>query len=124
MHSGKKMNLRLLVERSSPLEERIRDVEFIKERYPNHCPVFVRHGNTDRVWRHVMPCDKNFSLLIHRVRKARQVPPSVGLAFLVETPGGGQVQVPASMDFGRLEREFSHKDGFIYVNVVEQNVFG
>jgi hypothetical protein len=71
-----------------------------------------------------MPEDKKFSVLIHKVRKTRQVPPSVGLAFLLETPRGGQIQIPASMDFGRLTREFAHEDGFIYINVVEQNVFG
>lgn len=125
MNTSKSLSLKTVVERISSLEERKRDVEYISQRYPNHCPIFVRYGaKSDKVWRHIMPKNKQFAMLIFAIRKARKVPATIGLSFLVETPKGSYMQPPGNMEFDQVQVEFGHPDGFIYVNVVEQNVFG
>jgi hypothetical protein len=119
------VSLKTVVGNISSPEERQRDLEYIRTKYPQHAPVFVRFGaKSETVWRHLMPRDKAFTMLIFVIRKSRRVPPTVGLAFLIETETGSHVQAPGVMTFEEVGEKYAHEDGFIYINVVEQNVFG
>ena len=119
------VSLKTVVGNISSPEERQRDLKYIRTKYPQHAPVFVRFGaKSETVWRHLMPGDKAFTMLIFVIRKSRKVPPTVGLAFLIETETGSCVQAPGGMSFEEVRDKYAHEDGFIYINVVEQNVFG
>lgn len=119
------LSLKTAVERISAPEERKRDMEYISQKYPCHCPVFVRYGaKSETVWRHLMPEDKAFTMLIFVIRKSRKVPPTIGLSFVIESPTGSHIQCPGAMTFKDIREKYGHPDGFLYINVVEQNVFG
>lgn len=99
-----------------------RESVFLKVRYPDHQPIYVRYKGV--ISRHIVPLDQKYSFLVFLVRKSRGVPPTVATMSLMETPRGKHVVPGGATTIGELVGKYAHEDGFMYVDFVNENVFG
>lgn len=116
------MLIRTLISRMNSLDERLGDVAYMKEQFPGHVPLIVRHN--DVIWRQIVPGDIQFAMLYFQIRKKCAIGPTTGLAIMVEAPGGAGIQVPGGRGVEEVWREYRQEDQFLYLDILEQNVFG
>jgi hypothetical protein len=117
-----------LVEANVSLEKRRESARFFKNgEYPNSVPVFVQYKGV--IHRYIVPIDNNFGHLLMAFRHKLSLKSTVGLISLVEKPPNmmgivKSYQVSLSMTMGLLAIEYLHEDGFLYVNITPEHVFG
>lgn len=129
---GKSITTKELVENTVPLEKRIHRSNYFKTEYPNSVPIFVQYHTRQSIHRYVVPRDNNFGHLLIAFRRKLSLRSSVGIISLVEKEQLGDrgdkriacFQVSTSTSIGELADKFLHDDGFLYINITTENVFG
>lgn len=112
-----------LVERTVSDEKRHRTRDHFKREKPDFTPVFVKSEKSDKLYRYILHNNTRFShLLVDFRRREGKVKSSDGLIAVVEC-GTKSVQVVPSSTVGSME-EYLHEDGFLYVNLMVESVFG
>lgn len=102
----------------------------INNEYPDYVPVFVKYYDSDSIFRNILQKDIPFIKFLFIIRKKRRISPSIGLMSLVEkerdaeTGKVGVFQVPTNMTIGKIAEKYIHKDGFLYINISTESVFG
>lgn len=121
-----------LVESTIPLEKRLHRSKYFMEEYPECVPIFVQYDADQTLHRYVVPKDNNFGHLLIAFRRKLTLKSSIGLMSLVEKvkvvdndkPKIDCFQVSSSSTIRDLADKYIHDDGFLYVNVTTENVFG
>lgn len=119
-----------IVENTISMENRIKRREQFKKEYPNYVPVFIKYYDSDCIFRNILHKDIPFTKLLFIIRQKRRIKPSIGLMSLIELEreydtGNIQcLQVPTNQTIGELAMRFLHSDGFMYINITQENVFG
>lgn len=115
-----------LVERTIPLSKRLHRSKYFKEHYAGSVPVYIQYGNTGVLHRYIVPGENNFGHLLVAFRRKTVLKPSEALMSLIEVPGDEikSVQATTNSTMNELAERHLHPDGFLYVNIVAENVFG
>lgn len=119
-----------IVENTISVESRMRRRDQFKKEYPEYVPVFIKYYDSDSIFRNILHKDIPYTKLLFIIRQKRKIRPTVGLMSLVElerdmdTGIVRAMQVPTNHNMGELSRMFSHSDGFLYLNITQENVFG
>lgn len=116
------MHLSAIINAITLIAQRRRDVAHIKSLYPDHFPMYIRYKG--EITRHIVPGDKPYSYLMFAIRRTRVISAKVGIIALVETPEHTS-KAPMGNDLiCDVAKRMCHPDGFMYIDVVEENVFG
>jgi len=110
------------VNSSMYINDREEEGKFLKRKYPNHQPCFVRYKG--KISRHLLPNEQLYSFLLFTIRKARQIDPTIAVMSLMETPKGSSITPSGASTIGELANKYKHEDGFCYIEFVNENVFG
>lgn len=102
--------------------DRYQEGLFLKNKYPNHQPCFIRYQG--KISRHLLPKEQLYSFLLFTVRKSRQIDPKIGVMSLIETPKGDTIAPSGASTIGDIAEKYKHTDGFCYIEFVNENVFG
>lgn len=114
-----------IVEMIDPIGLRARDLEFLEKTFGDVVVIAIRFNKDNtKIKRVVVPRCMHMSMLMYSVRKDLDVKASEGLAFLVESYSGANIQLPGTMTMGSVNDTYSHPDGFVYINVIKESVFG
>jgi hypothetical protein len=116
-----------IVEKSISIENRYRRKKKFTEEYPDYIPVFIKYYDSDSIFTNILHKDIPFMRLLFIVRKKRSISPSTGIMTLIEYEDAGEirsVQVPAGKTIGEISHDYLHNDGFLYLNIMTENVFG
>lgn len=114
-----------VVEKVDPIGLRAKDLEFLEKTFGDVVVVILRFNrDNSKIKRMVVHRKTHMSMLMYSVRKDLNVKASEGLAFLVETYGGANIQLPGTMTISDVNDTYSHPDGFVYINVIKESVFG
>jgi hypothetical protein len=109
------------------LEKRLHRARYFKQEYPDSVPVFVQYDNNKQIHRYLVPRNNTFGHLLIAFRKKHSLTSAVGLISLVEVSIDNQVkcyQVSSTHKIGDLADEYLHDDGFLYINITTENIFG
>ena len=96
--------------------------KFLKQKYPNHQPCFIRYKG--KISRHLLPKEQLYSFLLFTIRKSRQINPTIAVMSLIETTDGTTIAPSGASTIGDLADKYMHDDGFCYIEFVNENVFG
>jgi hypothetical protein len=117
-----------LVEDNVSYEKRLHRSRFFKTEYPDSVPIFLKYGEARVIHRYIIPRDNNFGHLLVAFRRKLTLKSTSGLISMVEKVcEDGDVhsfQVSISSTIGKLEHDYVHKDGFLYIHITIENVFG
>lgn len=119
-----------IVENTVSEAHRKKRSEQMKEEYPNYVPVFIKYWDSDNIYRNIIHHDVPFLKLLFIIRQKRKISPTLGLMSLIEKdrdPKTGDIstlQVPTTQNMGQISEKYLHSDGFLYLNVCTENVFG
>ena len=122
MFKKRQEKLSVLISKTMYIDDRKRECSFLLKTYTNHHPVFVRYN--DKVSRHLIPADQQYTFLLFLIRKARQIDPRIGVMTLLETPEGNSIIPPSGSLISELVLKYKHADGFLYIDFVNENIFG
>lgn len=119
---------------SIPLDKRLHRSRYFKEHelYKDSVPVYIQFKKTDKPYKYIVPGDVPFGSLMVAFRRKNVIRPSEALMAMVEyaavdddgTPCIRGMQVIASTTIRRLADDYLNEDGFLYVTVATENVFG
>lgn len=119
-----------IVENTISEESRIQRSRQIGEEYPDYVPVFVKYYDCDGIYRNILHKDIPYMKLLFIIRQKRKISPTMGLMSLVEkerNPETGKIQafqVPTNQTIGQIAENYLHSDGFMYINICVESVFG
>lgn len=119
-----------IVENSISIESRMKRKTQFKTEYPDYVPVFIKYYDSDIIFRNILHNDIVYTRLLFIIRQRRSISPTMGLMSLIEYDRNKEtgkirsVQVPSSKTMGELARDYLHDDGFLYINITIENVFG
>lgn len=117
-----------IVEKNTSLDDRLKRKNKFEVEYPEFVPVFVKHYDSDVIHRNILHRDIPFTKFLYLIRSKKQIPSTVGLMSLVEVQKEDNsisyIQVQSSMTIGELGSKYLHEDGFLYLNITIENIFG
>lgn len=121
-----------LVSEIVPKEKIRKRIGYFSENYPNSVPIFVQYGERRTIHRYLVPKENSYGHLLMTFRHALSLKSSQGLISLVEKQTVGSdgkevikcYQVPTSMSIKDMAAQYIHDDGFLYINITTENVFG
>lgn len=113
-----------LVERTVPLSKRRQRVEYFSKEYPESVPIFLQYTENQELHRYVVPKDNHFGHLLVAFRRKFQLKSTYGLMCLIENDEGKTYQISTSSSIRSLADKYLHNDGFLYITVTKENVFG
>lgn len=119
-----------IVENTISMEYRIERKDRFMQDYPDYIPVFIKYYDSDSIYRNILHRDIQFMKLIYVVRERRKISPTIALMTLIErerdieTNEISCINAPGCSTIGEIANKFMHKDGFLYLNVTTENVFG
>lgn len=102
--------------------DRNQEALFLKQKYPNHQPCFIRYKG--KISRHLLPKEQLYSFLLFTIRKSRQIDPKVAVMSLIERQDGSSIAPRGAATIGEIANQYMHDDGFCYIEFVNENVFG
>ena len=94
--------------------------EIILRRHPTHRPFIIesKKFHLDRT-KFLVPSDINMGQLMYVVRKRLKLDPGDGIFFLIDN-----IMPNAKSLVAQVYQEYSDEDGFCYIEVTKENVFG
>lgn len=119
-----------IVENTISVEKRKMRREQFKVEYPDYVPVFIKYYDSDSIFRNILHKDLPFMKLLFIVRQRRMICPTLGLMSLIELERDEEtgrvncIQIPSSQTIGALAESFLHRDGFMYISITTESVFG
>ena len=119
-----------MIENTISMENRtIRSKQFKKD-YPGYIPCFIRYYDSPCIYRNIIHGDVHFTKFLCIIRKKRNINATTGLMSLIEKERdvtNGRVssfQVPCNLTIKELADRYLHADGFLYISIMVENVFG
>lgn len=109
----------------TPETRRSRSMFLARER-PGYVPVFLKYHVSNELYRYLIHRDTYVSYLLIAFRK-RIKSSSAAIIPLIERKEGDVVHsllVSSTWTLGYLYDEYCHDDGFVYINLTRENVFG
>lgn len=119
-----------IVENTISEEMRIKRSKQINEQYPDYVPIFIKYYDNDGIYRNIIHKDIPYMKLLFIIRQKRNILPTMALMSLIEkerNPDTGKisvVQVPTNQTVGEIAENYLHSDGFMYINICTESVFG
>jgi len=106
------------------LEERKRDYERIKKKYPNRIPIIVTKLTGSDIGdlkknKYLIPNDITFGQFIYTIRKHLELKPEQAIYMFVKNN-----ILPVSSMVSQIHKEFAEEDGFLYITYGAENTFG
>ena len=105
-----------------------------RQKFPTFIPIIVEYGplatrcpkiKGERTYqKYLADGDITMGMFMKEIRKRMHLKPSEGLILLVDTPAGGDVMVTMSQTLQQVDVQYRNSDGFLYVFVTLENVFG
>lgn len=117
-----------LVNDHVPIEKRYNRSRYFKREYPDSIPIFVQYKYN--IHRYLVPRDNNFGHLLIAFRRKLSLKSSMGLISLIEKQDEDNsdvvksYQLATSQTIGELSERYLSDDGFLYINITTENVFG
>lgn len=119
-----------IVENTISINNRMSRMEHFKIEYPDYIPVFIKYYDSDSIFKNILHKDIPYVKLLFIIRRRRRIKSGTALMSLVEKERDEQTgniecaQVPTNMTIGEIAEKYLHKDGFMYINICTENVFG
>lgn len=106
------------------LEKRKQESAQVKAKYPNRCAVIV-YSNDSRLpefekYKYLVPDDLTVAQFMQIVRKKIKLSPEQAIFMYV----ADNVLPPTSATLASIAKDHIDEDGFLYINIVGENVFG
>lgn len=118
-------NLAITFKEKHHLDNRIKESETIRNKYPDRVPVIVeKHLNST-----IADIDKNKFLVpgnltmgqfAYVIRRRMKLPPEQGIFLFIRK----QIIPPHFMLMSSLYKEYKDDDGFLYITYTNENTFG
>lgn len=104
-------------------EDRKHESEIILKKYPSKLPVIINECSEDlrdRLKRKMLiESDMNVGQYIHTLRTKFNIKPEESILFFVDG-----IMPPSTMLISYLYDKYKDKDGFLYISILKENVFG
>jgi len=106
-----------------PFTDRIKESTRIREKYPNRIPIIVQVSSKCKLVldknKYLVPNDLTIGQFIYVLRKRLVLSPIESMFLSVKNT------IPVSSSaLGDIYEEFKDMDGFLYIEVSQENVFG
>jgi GABA(A) receptor-associated protein len=106
-------------------EERLKESEKIKEKYPDRIPVIIEKSvnssvNNINKHKYLVPSDLTVGQFIHVIRKRIQAQPEQGIFIFVKE----KILPPTSSLMITMYENYADSDGFLYMIYSSENTFG
>lgn len=112
------------VEKSQSFENRVKRFNYFKQNKPGFIPVYVCFEDVNDIQRYIIQDDVQFIKLLLAVRKKMNLKPSVGLFCIVEDSKRNGLMVKPTDIIKDLHNKYKHEDGFLYISIRFESVFG
>lgn len=111
--------------KAKSFEERIKESQKIKEKYPDRVPVIVEKSISSSVnnidkHKYLVPSDLTVGQFIHVIRKRIQATPEQGIFIFVKE----KILPPTSSLMISMYENYADDDGFLYMIYSSENTFG
>ena len=114
--------------RTMSLEERLREAERIRTKYPDRVPIIVEKANTKNAkdlpdidkQKFLVPSDLSIGQFIYIIRKRIKLNHEQAIFLFV----GDNMMPPATALMATLYEEYKSKDGFLYAVYASESTFG
>lgn len=108
-----------------PFEDRKKEFEKIKAKYPDRIPIIVEKSSNCKTLpdidkkKYLVPSDLAFSQFIYVVRKRIKLEPDQALYIFINN-----TLIPGSKTMAEVYREFAEPCGFIFASYSAESTFG
>lgn len=119
-----------IVENTISKKDRCRRSQTMSREFPSFVPLFIKYYDSDIIHRNLVGKEIVFSKLLYTIRKKRNILPTTAIMSLIEkerddTTGKiSTIIVPSTETVGDIAERYKHSDGFLYISVCCENVFG
>jgi len=116
-----------------PFEKRLQESERIKNKYPERIPVIINIDNTNTFRKNVpdmekikylFPSDSPVASVLVVARKRMKISEATGLFVFIHNENGKDVIPQTNQSMKDLYNKYKNKDGFLYLIITGENVFG
>ncbi len=121
------------------IDDRQRQTKGIIEKYENKCPIYLTYDKeiinknftntiSKQLNKYIVTCDLNLAQFLHIVRKKINVNAEESLTLFIEFYQNDKlfnsILAPTTNSIGEIYLNNKDEDGFLYLKLVKENVFG
>lgn len=115
-----------LVNETNPLIERLKTSSYFNRTRANHVPIFLRFNGESKIYKFLVQRDLPLRVLLYNLRSRLKLKSYDAIVCMAEsTDENGTAKIlNGSNTIDDLPENYKHSDGFVYLDIAQESVFG
>ena len=107
-----------------PLSDRLKTSGYFTRTRNESVPILCCVEGHSKIHKYLLHKNLTCHALMTRIRCRLSIRPYQGLIFMIEDQNQNQIMITGNMSIDEISTKYIHTDGFLYVNIAKENIFG